>query len=203
MKYYEELYHFGIKGMKWGVRRYQNADGTLTSAGKKRYGDSSRDVDKQYKSLKKAVRRKRAVEAGSANRWMSGRAIGPNSKVRIEQYERDKKAWENTDQYKKAERQWKATSSRLDNAFYSGKIDNETYDKRWEAGVDKYLRDRGSMASNTLWWAKRGGKFMDDYINRGGKELSIAYLKDLGYDNAEAKRIVDRLAKYEYTLGDI
>lgn len=36
-----ELHHWGIKGMKWGVRRYQNSDGTLTDAGKKRY---DRDV---------------------------------------------------------------------------------------------------------------------------------------------------------------
>ena len=34
------LYHHGIKGQKWGVRRYQNKDGSLTNAGQKRYGTS-------------------------------------------------------------------------------------------------------------------------------------------------------------------
>ena len=39
--YSNELYHWGIKGQKWGIRRYQNEDGTLTEAGKKRYNTNS------------------------------------------------------------------------------------------------------------------------------------------------------------------
>lgn len=35
----DELRHYGIKGMKWGVRRFQNKDGSLTPSGKKRYRD--------------------------------------------------------------------------------------------------------------------------------------------------------------------
>lgn len=46
---YTSLNHAGIKGMRWGVRRYQNADGTLTPAGKKRYSEDHI----RAKSLKK------------------------------------------------------------------------------------------------------------------------------------------------------
>lgn len=44
-----ELYHFGIKGMKWGVRRFQNKDGSLTSAGRTRYAEESNKTIKTNK----------------------------------------------------------------------------------------------------------------------------------------------------------
>ena len=65
--------HHGIKGQKWGVRRYQNADGSLTSSGKRRYGyknfekrsledrfQSSKALKGQsnfYKDVKKAIKK--------------------------------------------------------------------------------------------------------------------------------------------------
>ena len=53
----DELYHHGVRGMKWGVRRYQNYDGSLTAAGMKRFNKSLDDYEKadaRYKAAKEA-----------------------------------------------------------------------------------------------------------------------------------------------------
>lgn len=48
-----ELYHHGVKGMHWGVRRYQNPDGTYTNAGKRHRTDGWSEDAKNVHELKK------------------------------------------------------------------------------------------------------------------------------------------------------
>lgn len=44
-----DIQHWGIKGQKWGVRRYQNLDGSLTPAGRKRYSNSDGSLNEKGK----------------------------------------------------------------------------------------------------------------------------------------------------------
>lgn len=61
---YDELYHHGIKGQKWGRRRYQNADGSLTAEGKTRYGTKEKFEDQYPKDVSKSVNN---VKRGAGN----------------------------------------------------------------------------------------------------------------------------------------
>lgn len=73
-----ELYHHGIKGMKWGVRRYRNSDGSLTPAGKKRYGSENKieEPSRTKKVAKAAVNTAVGLGIGFA-----GAKIASNPKV--------------------------------------------------------------------------------------------------------------------------
>ena len=181
-----ELCHFGIKGMKWGVRRYQNEDGSLTPAGKKHYGNMS--DDKLQKSLYKQVKKARANQSDWSNQWNVNNTIGKHSKAVEDRYRKDVKKFQSSDEYKKAMRK----IAELDKKAGRGEISQDQYDKQ-------YKNIRKSMYSpdldTSVRYTDNGRKYSEAYLKKYGNDLNVAYLKDLGYDAATAKAFAARVLK--------
>ena len=67
MVYETELYHYGIKGQKWGVRRFQRKDGSLTPKGRKRYADDGgSEAPAERKGMSASTKKKLMIGAGIA-----------------------------------------------------------------------------------------------------------------------------------------
>lgn len=85
----DELYHYGIKGQKWGLRRYQNSDGTLTPEGLRRYGKGGEASAKERAKFLNNLDQQRAynvVRIGEL-KGKKNKNIEKN-KAKIQEYER-------------------------------------------------------------------------------------------------------------------
>lgn len=171
MTYSTELYHYGIKGQKWGVRRFQNADGSYTEAGKKRYGRFTLNpvdayaqyqnykVDKSFKKWKKgASNRDKAIE------------LGKKANEAQRAYMADKSNKELKRAYKESNREYKK-AYRKNTAYRKGTV-------RQEVGKDR--------ASMYLTEAKRISKQLDR--DPGNAELRKQYNQLMSKHDIERHR---------------
>ena len=151
-----ELYHHGIKGMRWGVRRYQNKDGSLTDAGQKRY---DRDI-RENNAKKKDNRIK--IDGPDAKRWAK------------EDLERTKKAVDAssslTRDLKSIERETRPTSvkKKMD---LSNMTDKELRDRINRANLEKQYNDLFGEPAQVK--VLKGRKFAQDALEVGGSVLAV------------------------------
>lgn len=158
-----ELYHHGVKGQKWGVRRYQNKDGSLTAKGIKRQNkmDSYRNKLAD-KAAKKSKRHNSEYEDAMYN-VKDLKRNGTNSKAyrdwkdsidsdRAYEYERRNSINLNGNNYTKS---YRSSGERFANDFLDGissdrTISNLINDNSYEAKKQKDMAKRWATSNKNL-----------------------------------------------------
>lgn len=148
-----ELYHYGIQGQKWGVRRFQNPDGTWTEAGKARYSDS--------KTMKKEARaevradNKKAYALGKQATIDSNAAYLADKKALRAQVRYDKKPTNRRLNHLEAKQR---TADRLDERAKESK-------RAAEEHINELISKYGSQAVKELSYDRKGR--VSEKVNNG------------------------------------
>lgn len=178
----EDLVHHGIKGQRWGIRRFQNRDGSLKAAGKKRYGA---DVEKAKENLKSAKERKKEA-AKEYNRATAGGMLY-NEKA--------------TQKLSKASGNVGFAKERLKNEKAKERLNNETKEKsKHRLALEEKYRSQGMTAEEAEIAAYRRARTEKIIAASAGVAITAAavYVAKNQYD----KR-VDKIIKAGTTLQNI
>lgn len=166
MEFYDDYYnpyeltHWGIKGMKWGVRRFQNKDGSLTDAGGKRYNGSDyqpkKSLGQKISDYKKASAKKKQLKKARDARAAKKEAE-EKAKVAAEQRKKDIasgkiKAKDMTDEELKAhterlraEKTYKQLQQETDTTSKAASIGKEFAKKMWDQAIVPAATEAGKQ----------------------------------------------------------
>ena len=172
---YDYIYHHGIKGMKWGIRRFQNKDGTRTEAGKKR---ARQAYDEDIHSDYKRAHEKKSVKSMSDDELNK----------RVNRISRENKYNDLTREPTKLERSKKVldasnnlvnTAKRLNqetmrpvkkNLDLSKMTDQELRDRINRANLERQYQDLFGSEAPTV---SKGQKYLTNVLDGAGTALAI------------------------------
>ena len=203
VEYTDFLTHHGIKNQKWGVRRYQNEDGSLTDAGKKRYRKMS--SEKVRKELVKAIRKTRSEQSDWSNQWGVHTPIGEKTQKIVDLQEKLDKEYRSSPEYKAWDKEYESLfgdSGKYTRAFESGKMSNDEYDKKYRELATKLPKNPANKYNSSSMYSSKGKEYLfKEFKDSGNAEWTKAYIQDLGFNKQAADELVKKLGNN--LLGDV
>ena len=193
MVYYHssELYHHGILGMKWGIRRYQNKDGSLTAAGRKRY------AKEEYKNNKKIAKEKYRAAKESADRQYEADTVEKRQALDQEKERFEKKNAETNQHY---ERKIRAQENIRNKAKEEMDFWEDPDSYFYQENQEKYIN------ANTKISELKTSKTYDEYTNRLLYNSAVVAINNLYADkvrDAEARKYSAYAAAGEEYVNDL
>lgn len=196
------LYHHGIPGQKWGIRRYQNPDGSLTPAGRERYTFSAKD-EQRYRRLK-SKRIKNYYQATEQNRlYNKKKRLSNLSKEDMEKEikEHDAKAVEKQAKLKTAAKIGLAVAGTALVAYGAYKLSEANKDKKFRAAKSYGAKFYEKLASDRYFDADLATYSGSEYLERASRFKRMGNIDEYNWSTQRANEYYRQASEARKVAG--